>query len=231
MNKLEKFYRSRKWESLIKTLKTERRKPDGSLICEHCGKPILKAYDCIAHHKIELSESNVDDAMIALNPDNIMLIHFRCHNEIHKRFGFQERKPRIEKKVFIVYGAPCSGKTTWVNSVADKSDLIVDIDKLWAAVRCDKCGTFEKPKELIGNVFALHDLLIDMVTTRRGRWLNAYIIGGYPYENEREQLAEKVGAARCVFVDTPKDVCLARAALKAPEWERFVNEWFEKHGE
>lgn len=230
LTKLQSFYKSRKWETFIKALKAERRTADGSIICEHCGKPILKAYDCIAHHKTELTEQNVDDAAIALDPENIMLIHFRCHNELHKRFGFgtQEKKPRAEKKVFIVYGAPCAGKSTWVNSVANSGDIILDIDRLWAAIRAGRCGAWEKPSELKQNVFALRDLMLDMISTRRGRWECAYIIGGYPYENEREQLAATVGADKVVFIDTPKEVCLERAKLKAPEWETYIETWFER---
>ena len=35
------------------------------------------------HHKIELSESNYLDPMIALNPDNLEALCFRCHQMEH----------------------------------------------------------------------------------------------------------------------------------------------------
>lgn len=230
MNKLQAFYKSRRWESFIKRLRLDRARADGLVICEHCGKPIIKAYDCIGHHKEELTLDNVDDAAISLNPDNVSLVHFRCHNEIHKRFGFGDGGAhRIVQNVFIVYGAPCSGKTTWVNSVAEKGDLILDIDRLWNAIRAETCGAFEKPNELITNVFGLRDCMLDMIRVRRGKWHNAYIIGGYPLQGERERLADSVGANKIIFIDTPLEVCNARAALKSPEWLEYVARWFDRY--
>ena len=79
------FYRSKPWENLLKTLKMDRLNEQGELICEYCGKPIVRKYDCIGHHKIELTEDNFSDADISLNPDNIMLVHHKCHNIIHDK--------------------------------------------------------------------------------------------------------------------------------------------------
>ena len=224
---LANFYTSKVWENFRSNLMDERTNEKGQIICAHCGKPIVKAYDCIGHHKIELTDENVNDYTISLNPELVELIHFRCHNELHQRFGYA--KPKPQKRVFIVYGAPCSGKTTWVNSVATKQDLILDVDRLWSAIKADCCGEFEKPNELTTNVFALRDYLLDMIKVRRGRWHNAYIIGGYPLQGERERIADSVNADRLIFIDTPKEVCLARAKLKSSEWIEFVNVWFDRY--
>lgn len=226
MDKLQAFYKSRKWENFVKALRLERATADGSIICEHCGKPIVKAYDCIGHHKDELTLDNVDNVQVSLNPDNIMLIHFRCHNEIHKRFGYAERP---KQNVYIVYGAPCSGKTTFVSEVAEPGDIILDIDRLWGAIRADKCGAYEKPNAIKSNVFALWDCMLDMIRVRRGRWNNAYIIGGYPLQGERERLFDSVGADKLVFIDTKKDICLLRAREKSPEWTEYVEQWFDRY--
>lgn len=229
--KLQKFYKSRKWESFIKKLRAERVDESGFIICEHCKKPILKAYDCIGHHKRELTDDNVNDVMISLNPENVALVHFKCHNEIHKRFGNSVCKVQ---DVFIVYGAPCSGKTTWVKENAESEDLILDIDRLWQAVRADRCGRYDKPSELSQNVFAMRDLLIDMIKVRRGNWQRAFIIGGYPLQGERERLADIVGAKQLVFIDTPKEVCEARLRASPDgrdqaQWQRFIDLWFERY--
>lgn len=226
MTKRQAFYKSHTWERFVQGLRAERAQSDGSVICEHCGKPIVKAYDCIGHHVEELTEQNVDDVNIALNPENVVLVHFRCHNEIHKRFGNEVREPQ---RVYIVWGAPCSGKREWVESVAESGDLIVDIDAIWAAVQRHADGvTIDKPNALKTNVFALRDCLIDQIKTRRGRWKNAYIIGGYPLQGERERLANEVGAERLVFIDTPETECLRRASNLGTEQFKFCLDWFEK---
>ena len=130
---LDNFYHSKKWCNFVAQLKLERINDDGELICERCGEPINKKYDCIGHHKIELTEDNVNDYTVSLNPDNVELIHFKCHNKEHRRFnGFYQN-------VYLVYGSPCAGKSTWVMDNATDNDLILDIDRIWECIsKADK---------------------------------------------------------------------------------------------
>ena len=210
------FYRSKKWERLISVLKLERLNEDGELICEHCGRPIIRKYDCIAHHVIELDDTNVHDPEISLNPSNIKLVHFRCHNEIHNRWD------GYKKRVYLVYGAPCSGKSTWVHQNANADDLILDIDRLWEAISfSDK---YHKPNRLKANVFALRDELLDQIKLRRGMWRNAFIVGGYPLRTDRDRLCDLLGA-QPVFVDEEKSTCIYRC--KTDAWKKYVEEWFD----
>ncbi len=210
------FYRSKKWEKLVEIIKLERVNEDGELLCEHCGRPITRKYDCIGHHVIELDDVNVHDPEIALNPANIKLVHFRCHNEIHNRWdGYR-------KRVYLVYGAPCSGKSTWVHQNANADDLILDIDRLWEAVSfSDK---YHKPNRLKANVFALRDELLDQIKLRRGMWRNAFVIGGYPLRTDRDRLCDLLGA-QPVFIDEKKEVCVYRC--KNDAWKKYVEDWFE----
>lgn len=228
MDRLKAFYHSRKWESFTKQLRLERATAEGYVICEHCGKPILKPYDCIAHHVTELTEQNVGDVSIALNPDNIKLIHFRCHNELHKRFGFNRRPI---KKVYIVFGAPCSGKTSFVEENAGDNDIILEIARLYQGIT--KSGVHELPQAVKSNVFKLRDSMLDMIATRYGAWENAYIIGGYPLLNERERLADRVNADKIIYVDTPKEVCLLRLESEPngrdrDKWRGYIEDWFAR---
>ena len=223
MTKRQKFYRSDRWVKFLANLKDQRADESGMITCAICGQAIVKKYDCIGHHKIELTEENVDDVNIALNPDNIDLIHFKCHNKVHNRFvgGYMARKPQ---QVFIVYGSPCSGKRTWVAEQAEDNDIIVDIDRLWNAISCS-----EKPSRLKANVFQLRDVLIDQIKVRQGRWLHAYIIGGYPLSGERERLADLVNADDIIYIDTPKNICIERATKISEEMVGYVNDWWERY--
>lgn len=217
---LNTFYKSKEWLSLIEQLKLERVNSNGELICEHCGKAIVKKYDCIAHHKIELTEANVNDYNISLNSENIMLIHHKCHNKIHERFG------GFRQKVYIVYGSPCSGKTTYVNEIANKDDLILDMDRIWESIcLSDK---YNKPNRLKANVFGIRDCILDMIKTRTGMWRNAFVIGGYPLASDRERLSNLLGA-ELIFIDECRETCIARA--KNEEWKEYINEWFDIYSE
>ena len=157
---LPQFYNSPEWKNFRTIVINERtNKADGVLYDEFSGKPLLKAYDIVLHHKTPLTLQNVNDFSVSLNPENIMIVSQRSHNEIHKRFGFC-----AERKVYFVYGAPCSGKTTFVNGIKGNSDIVIDIDNIWQCLTAGK--RYEKPNALKTNVFAVRDLLYDQVKTR-----------------------------------------------------------------
>ena len=209
------LYKSKEWQALIEQLRIERTDENGELRCWYCGEPIYQKYDCIGHHEIELTEENVNDYSVSLNPDNVRLIHFKCHNKIHERFeGFKQR-------VFLVYGAPCSGKSTWVHNVALADDLILDIDSIWEAVSVS--DRYHKPNRLKPNVFGIRDCILDQIKTRTGAWRNAYVIGGYPLRSDRDRICELL-SAEPIFIEETKENCLNRA--NTAEWKDYIEEWF-----
>ena len=214
---VSEFYKSREWERLLEILKLERVDDTGQVICSYCHKPITRKYDCIGHHRVELTEQNVNDPDVSLNPDNVALVHFRCHNIIHRRFdGFYQQ-------VYLVYGPPCAGKQAWVDSVCNRDDLIIDIDRIW---RCLCAGAEDKPKRIRSNVFGVRDALLDQVKIRKGMWRNCYIIGGYPLRTDRDR-ACKLLRAREVFIFEEKEICMGRASSE--KMKDYINAWFDDY--
>ena len=215
---LDNFYKSDEWFNFCKMLMQERTNEQGEIICEYCGKPITKKYDCVRHHEIELTDDNVNDYSISLNPANVKLIHFKCHNKIHQRYdGFTQN-------VYLVYGSPCAGKSTWVYKTANDDDLILDIDSIWQAICLgDK---YHKSGRLRANVFGIRDCIIDQIRTRTGMWRNAYIIGGYPLRSDRDRLCELL-RAKPIFIDESLEVCLSRAVTD--EWKQYIEDWFDSY--
>ena len=209
----------------MKQLKLERANEDGQIICEHCGKPITKAYDIIGHHKEELTEENVNDFNVSLNPNNVALVHHKCHNYIHNKLGYSCRK------IYLIYGAPLSGKSSFVNENKSEGDLIIDIDSIWEAV--SGCNRYIKPAKLKSIVFRVRDDLLDAVKYRLGKWNNCYIVGGYPLQAERERLCRELGAEE-ILIEATKAECLARlendeARSEIEGYADYINEWFEKY--
>ena len=177
----------------------------------------------------ELTEENVNDANISLNPDNVVLVHHRCHNKIHHKLSYNH----YHRDVWLVYGAPLSGKSTWVESVREDGDLIIDMDSIWQAV--SGCDRYIKPDKLRSIVFGVRDKLLDDVRYRRGKWQRTYIIGGYPLISERDRLCRELGA-REVFVDVSKDECLMRLdqldesdLRDKKQWKKFIEDWFASY--
>lgn len=204
------LYTSKEFRSLRLRLMNERAGADGLLMCEHCGKPIVRAYDCIAHHVEEVTAHNLNDMSVTLADGNIRLIHHKCHNEIHGRFG------RKVRKVYMVWGAPRAGKNTFVESVRNAGDMVVDIDAIWVALG-DK--GLMKPDALKATVFRIRDAMYECVLMRTGGWENAYVITTRP----DERLADRLGA-ELVFVEASEAECLERCADE--RWRGYVKDWF-----
>lgn len=219
---LYSFYRSEEWQKFREIIIAERTQTDGFIYDEITGKPILHRYDLILHHKTELTEENVNDYNISLNPDNIQVVSHRTHNEIHDRFGYSQRQ------VYLVYGAPLSGKTTWVSANKMPGDLIVDMDSIWQCI--SGMPRYIKPNRLKSIAFKMRDALIDSIKYRQGKWSNAYLIGGYAMQAERERISKEL-QAREIFIDATEEECLQRLAdakdgRQTDEWERYIREWF-----
>lgn len=215
---LSTFYRSTEWTNLRQQIILERMSPTGDTIDEVTGKPIINKYDVILHHKIPLTEANVNDYSISLNPDNIQIVSHKTHNQIHNRFGSYTRH------IYIVYGSPCAGKSTYVDSVALKDDLIIDIDRIYSAINNSRSN------RLFDNVMTVYRSLIDAVQTRNGRWVNAFIVRTFPLKGERERLAASLGA-ELVHIDTPQEVCLERALKRAEGYDKIVEDFWRKFQE
>ena len=109
-----------------------------------------------------------------------------------------------------------------------EGDLIIDMDSIWQCV--SGCERYIKPNRLKSVVFSVRDNLLESVKYRRGKWLNAYIIGGYPYRAERERLINSLGG-REVFIDTPKEECVNRLLATddgrdVEQWIKYIDDWW-----
>jgi len=131
------------------------------------------------------------------------------------------------KKVFIVYGPPLSGKTTYVKNRANDGDLVVDMDYIYQAI--SGLDLYTKPNNLLLNAKGLRDELINQIKVRYGDWETAYIIGGYPDKYERERLAKQLGA-ELVFCECSLEECISRVKGNRPlSWIEYIYRWFEKN--
>jgi hypothetical protein len=216
---LDTFYKSKEWQRFRDMVIADRLTEDGYTIDEVTGKPIVNKYDIILHHLIFLTEDNVNDYNISLNPELIQIVSHKTHNLIHNKLGYTKRE------IYLVYGCPLSGKSTYVNTVAEPGDLIVDINYIWSCISVNSIHS----GKLNAVVFKLRDTLLESVKYRVGRWDNCYIVGGYPLISERERLCKELGA-REIFIDTSKEVCLERASKSGyPEdYKKYIEDWWRK---
>lgn len=62
-------------QALMNAYKEQEATPDGFVLDEGTGRPILKI-----HRKIPFTEENVNDVNIALNPANLEIVSHKTHN-------------------------------------------------------------------------------------------------------------------------------------------------------
>lgn len=221
---LKSFYASKAWINLRLQLINERGNK-----CARCNEIIPRSKDLIGHHMIELTPENVADHTISLNPERIELVCFDCHNKEHNRFGYQG-----ERKVYVVYGPPMSGKATFVRHNMKRGDIVIDMDQLYSAV--SMLPYYDKPDNLLTNVRGIHNLLVDNIRTRHGKWNSAWVIGGYADRYKRERIANDLDA-ELIFCDVSKEECLDRLKTdedrrhRQEEWQKYIEKWFDSYTE
>lgn len=237
---LPQFYGSKEWADCKAQVLHERLK-DGAVYCEHCGKEILKNFNpqaknnkgaMVFHHKIYLNSLNVNDASISINPNNIAILHWACHNEIHERFN----GGRIEKKVYIITGAPCSGKTSFVKERLQSNDLVLDIDDLWQLVSGQP--RYIKPNSLKPIIFQLRDDYKGMISRGAGNWRNAYVIESLPSPTDRNREANRYRAfnVEIITMEATEAECLQRLhdspnGRDIKDYEEYIREYFSRYQE
>jgi shikimate kinase len=191
-------------------------------VCARCNKVYADKSKFIVHHIVPLQPGDYTKPELSLNMANLEVLCMDCHNKEHDRFA-------NEKRVVIVYGAPFSGKSTFVKENMQYGDMVVDMDQLYRAV--SGRDLYDKPNGLRFNVFRMHDALIDMIRTRYGYWHTAWIIGGYANVFDRERLIKEL-KADSVYVEATLEECLDRLSRcndhrrdKQKDWERYIREW------
>lgn len=165
---LRKFYNSNLWTRFREHYIAERLARDGILKDDITGQSLKGDVDTILHHKIFLTEDNVNDFNISLNPDNIMLVSHETHQKIHNKFNCNGRK------IFITLNENLQGF----------ADIVISWKRLFKAV-----GENEKA---ISNTYQIYDLLIDNIRTGYGKWTTALIIAKDTLEKKR--LIKMLGA-------------------------------------
>lgn len=234
------FYNGSDWAA-CKDQVTQDRLKDGALYCEHCGKVILKGFNpnarnnrnaIVYHHKTHLTNINVNDASIAINPANIAILHWQCHNEVHNRFNGVAQK--VERKVYIVTGASCSGKTTWVRERIQESDIVLDIDDIWQMV--SGMPRYTKPNSLKPIVFNIRNTIKEQIAKGIGGWRNAYVIESLPIATDRAREAERYKAhnVEIITMETTREECISRLNAKpngrnVKAYEGYIENYFDEY--
>ena len=127
--------------------------------------------------------------------------------------------------VYLVYGSPCSGKSTYIKEHFKTGDIVCDVDRLYSAL----CFNEEHQTELYAQEVAsqLNDALLDIIRDRDGHWKNAYVVSLANTKEKLDKAMERVNADEAIYIDTPFEVCIERAKERPFYFPWIIEEWFE----
>ena len=126
--------------------------------------------------------------------------------------------------IYLVYGSPCSGKSTFISEHMGDGDIVCDVDLLYAAIS----NRDAHDADLYAHEMALKlkDFFLSIIRDRAGGWKDAYVTSTANTAEKLKQEAERIKADEIIFIDTPMWVCMERAKERPPYFKCLIEEWF-----
>lgn len=208
------FKYDKKWKRKAEVIK----KRDG-YICQICKRQGKIVDGTLVHHIYPTDRF----PQLGMDSDNLITICKDCHERLHDRKTGQltAEGQALKKwkgqtvKVINVHGAPCSGKTTYVESIAGRNDIIYDYDKLAKAMTVN--DMHDNNPALIDLLLQYRALLLHELASNNS-FDNAFIISVYPIDLQDFYNAEYY------HIDTKKEICLQRA--KTEKTKQLIEKYF-----
>ena len=127
--------------------------------------------------------------------------------------------------LYVITGAPCSGKSTWVRKRAKPGDMVIDLDRIALAITAEATPHHEYPPHIRKAAVMLRKQAVAqaMIYSKSG---NSFIIHAKP--NQRARAAYKKAQANIIELTEPLKVLLERAAAERPAWVAgMIRAWYQ----
>lgn len=127
--------------------------------------------------------------------------------------------------VYLIYGSPCSGKSTYIKEHMKRGDLVCDVDLIYQAIS----GQNPHDADLYVHEVALKlkSAFLDIIRDRGGNWADAYVVSIANTKAKVKADMERVRADKAIFIDTPNETCMERAKERPFYFQWLIQEWFE----
>lgn len=131
--------------------------------------------------------------------------------------------------VYLIYGSPCSGKSTYIAEHMKDGDIVCDVDLIYSAISNHDAHDADLYVHEVA--LQLKSTLLDIIRDRKGNWNDAYVVSIANTPEKVKTDMERINTDECIFIDTPYEVCMERAKERPFYFQWIIQEWFETRGE
>jgi len=125
---------------------------------------------------------------------------------------------------FVIAGAPCSGKSSFVRATAQPGDLIYDYDDLHRAL--SGLGSHQHLASIRPYVLAARDAIFHQLEAHGQQ--SAFVITSSPRRAEVEALANRLSAELVLLSVSLADAHQRADLDERPEvWHAYIENWFK----
>lgn len=126
--------------------------------------------------------------------------------------------------VYLICGAPCSGKSHYIKEHMKDGDIVCDVDDIYSAIS----GNDPHDADLYVHEVALgmREHLLDIIRDRKGGWNDAYVPTIANTAEKVQADADRIKADEIILMTTPYEVCMERAIERPYEFRFLIDEWF-----
>lgn len=128
--------------------------------------------------------------------------------------------------VYLIYGSPCSGKSTYIQNHMEHGDLVCEVDYIYSAI--SNRNPHDNDIYVHEIALELREHLLDIIRDRKGKWKDAYVVSIANTPQKIKEDAERIKADDVLFIDTPYEVCMERAKDRPEHFKYLIAEWFQR---
>lgn len=148
-----------------------------------------------------------------------------------KGLKFDKNGNLVPVDVYIVWGSPASGKTTYVKKHMEDGDLVVDLDLIKQSISMKEKTT--AGDDLLNVALSVREHLYDLISERDIGCKNVWVVAGLPQKEERDKLSGRIKATEFIYIEATQKECIDRAMndseRKNKEMQKnIIEKWFKQ---
>ena len=149
-----------------------------------------------------------------------------------KGYRFDEYGDIVKSDVYLVWGSPGSGKTTYVKEHMKHGDMVIDLDLIKQSL--GMCDIKDASDSLLNTALKVQELLYKLVEDREFEASNVWIVSSMPDGHKRNRLIKQldIDEDNVIFIKATEEQCIERAMNDDERkdkdlQERIIRRWFK----